>query len=107
MSSKSKCLVSLGSGWKESGKVGIGDSGTLGQKAHFVKALGNGSVKYSGAIEGWNISCNKMTVLGERVHLHRLALTPTPHDLVVVLRVCFCQVHELSTELAVLSPWFP
>lgn len=80
MFSKSKCPVRLESGWKESGHIGIGDSGTLSQKAHFVKAWGNGgSVKYSGATEGWNISCNKMTVLGESVHLHRLALILLPN----------------------------
>lgn len=93
--------------------MGIGDSGTLSQKAYFVKALGTGGLvfKYSGAIEGWDTSCNKMAVLGESVHLHRLALIllPTPHcqDLVVVLSVCFCQVYELSTELAVVLSIFP
>lgn len=62
--------------------MGTGDSGALSQKAHFVKTLGNGGsdFKYSGAIEEWDMSCNKMAVSGESVHLHRFALVllPTP-----------------------------
>lgn len=76
MFSKSKCPVRLESGQDEVSKVGAGDSGTLSQKAHFVKALGNGGsdFKYSGAVEGWETSCNKMAISGESVLLHRQAL---------------------------------
>lgn len=60
-------------------------SGERGQwhtksEAHSVKALGSGGAgfKYSGAIEGWDTSCNKKAVLGESVHLYRLALILLP-----------------------------
>lgn len=70
----------LESGLSEAHKVGAGDSGALSQKAHFVKALRNGGsdFKYSGAVEEWDTSCNKMAVSDESVHLHRFALVLLP-----------------------------